>query len=147
MDTEERTGKNAFAASNDVNIIIHQNAEQEQEPNMLASQLPPRRNPSSVATDQYHHKETIWRILVDIISLIICKYFSLLLIILNFNSFLVLIITLISHFVAKPFTRGFFCSDTSIQYPYKNNTIPTFAAVILSIGLPVIWVKLMNKKS
>jgi len=26
-----------------------------------------------VATDQYHHTETIWRIILDIISLIICK--------------------------------------------------------------------------
>jgi hypothetical protein len=87
MDTQERTGKNSFATSNDAKIIIHQNSKQVQEPNMLASQLPPRRNSSSVATDQYHHKETIWRILLDIISLIICKYFSLILIILNFNSF------------------------------------------------------------
>jgi len=55
--------------------------------------------------------------------------------------FLVLVATLLANYVAQPFTRGFFCSDTSIQYPYKNNTIPTFAAVILSIFLPVIWVK------
>jgi hypothetical protein len=60
---------------------------------------------------------------------------------------LVLAVTLISHFVAKPFTRGFFCSDTSIQYPYKDNTVPTSAAVILSIGLPVIWVRYLNNKS
>ena len=28
---------------------------------------------SQVATDQYHHKETIWRVILDFISLIICK--------------------------------------------------------------------------
>jgi len=46
----------------------------------------------------------------------------------------------ISHYVAMPFTRGFFCSDMTIKYPYKGNTIPAYAAVILSIGLPIIWV-------
>ncbi|CAF1093839.1 unnamed protein product [Adineta ricciae] len=75
-----------------------------------------------LATDQYHHKETIWRVLLDAISLII-----------------LLVVTVISHYVAIPFTRGFFCSDTSIKYPYKDNTIPTYAAVILSIGVPIVW--------
>jgi len=54
--------------------------------------------------------------------------------------FLVLVVTVISHFVAQPFTRGYFCSDTTIKYPYKDNTIPTYAAVILSIAVPIIWV-------
>ena len=31
---------------------------------------------SSVATDQYHHSETIWRVVIDIVSLIICKIHS-----------------------------------------------------------------------
>ena len=57
-----------------------------------------------------------------------------------FFNCLVLVVTVISHYVAIPFTRGFFCSDTSIKYPYKNNTIPTYAAVILSIGVPIVWV-------
>ncbi|CAF0986674.1 unnamed protein product [Rotaria sp. Silwood1] len=88
---------------------------------MLAAQFQQRNNPP-VVTDRYHHSETIWRVIVDIISLII-----------------LLIVTLLSHYVAKPFTRGFFCSDTSIQYPYNVNTIPTYAAVILSIVLPMLW--------
>ncbi|CAF4108573.1 unnamed protein product [Rotaria magnacalcarata] len=88
---------------------------------MFASQYPPPVNQPRI-TGQHHHRETIWRILLDIISLII-----------------LIAITVITHFVAKPFTRGFFCSDTSIQYPNQDNTIPTSAAVILSIGLPIIW--------
>jgi hypothetical protein len=75
MEKQERTGNPAFATS-DANIITHQNEQQLQNSNMLASQLPARRDPS-VTTDQYHHSETIWRIVLDIISLIICKYFSL----------------------------------------------------------------------
>lgn len=34
---------------------------------MLITDSPP------VTTDQYHHTETIWRVLLDIISLAICK--------------------------------------------------------------------------
>lgn len=63
-----------------------------------------------------------------------------------FVLFVVLVITIIAHYVAKPFTRGFFCSDTSIQYPYKNNTVPTSAAIILSIFLPLLWVDQKKKK-
>ncbi|CAF1130194.1 unnamed protein product [Rotaria sordida] len=99
-----------------------QNQEEEHESGMFAVHLPPRINQGAVATDQYHHNETIWRVILDVISLII-----------------LLVITIISHYVAKPFTRGFFCSDASIQYPHKDNTIPTYAAVILSIGLPILW--------
>ncbi|CAF1012144.1 unnamed protein product [Rotaria sp. Silwood1] len=76
----------------------------------------------STITDHYDHTETIWRVMIDIVSLAILTT-----------------ITVISHYIAKPFTRGFFCSDTSIKYPYKDNTIPTYAAVILSIVLPVMW--------
>ncbi len=111
--------------------------------NMYASRLPPplRRN-LPIPTDQNQLKTSIWRIIVDIISLSICKKYFSFENNLNSLSFLsVLAITLIAHFVAKPFTRGFFCSDTSIQYPYKSNTIPTSAAVILSIGLPILWVR------
>jgi hypothetical protein len=111
---------------------------------MFASQVPPRRNPP-IITDKDQKKESVWRIFVDIISLIICKSFFVLLEKSKFRFFfLVLAATIISHYVAKPFTRGFFCSDTSIQYPHKDNTIPTSAAVILSIGLPVIWVSYMD---
>ncbi|CAF1195378.1 unnamed protein product [Adineta steineri] len=88
-------------------------------------------NSPSTTTDQFHHSETIWRVILDITSLII-----------------LLVVTVISHFVAIPFTRGFFCSDTSIKYPLKGNTVPTSAAVILSIGLPlvVMWITEFTKK-
>ncbi|CAF1255448.1 unnamed protein product, partial [Didymodactylos carnosus] len=55
------------------------------------------------------------------------------------NDQYLLIATLLSHYVAVPFTRGYFCTDTSIQYPVKSNTIPTYADVILSVLLPVLW--------
>jgi hypothetical protein len=58
----------------------------------------------------------------------------------KFSIFLVTAVTVVSHYVAMPFTRGFFCSDPMIKYPYKTDTIPVYAAVILSIGLPIIWV-------
>ena len=51
-----------------------------------------------------------------------------------------LIVSIISHYQTTPFTRGFFCSDATIKYPYKDNTVPTYAAVILSVGVPIIWV-------
>lgn len=31
------------------------------------------RGPPPTTTDQYQHRETIWRVLVDIVSLIICR--------------------------------------------------------------------------
>ncbi|CAF2994059.1 unnamed protein product [Rotaria sp. Silwood2] len=90
--------------------------------NHYSPKVPAKSIESSPKTDHYDHLETIWRIILDIISLAI-----------------LLAITVISHYIATPFARGFFCSDTSIKYPYKDNTIPTYAAVILSIGLPVVW--------
>ena len=54
---------------------------------------------------------------------------------------LVTTVTVISHYVSIPFTRGFFCSDMTIKYPYKTDTIPAYAAVLLSIGLPIVWVR------
>lgn len=75
-----------------------------------------------VTTDQYQHTETVWRLILDGLSLAILTT-----------------VTVISHYVAMPFTRGFFCADMTIKYPYKTNTIPAYAAVILSIGLPIVW--------
>ena len=49
-------------------------------------------------------------------------------------------VTVISHYIAQPFTRGFFCSDPMIKYPLKTDTIPAYAAIILSIGVPIVWV-------
>ncbi|XP_004678375.1 PREDICTED: lipid phosphate phosphohydrolase 1 isoform X1 [Condylura cristata] len=36
-----------------------------------------------------------------------------------------------------PFQRGFFCTDTSIKYPYKDSTIPTTMLSIVGLGLPI----------
>jgi hypothetical protein len=55
--------------------------------------------------------------------------------------FLVLIGALIAQFVAIPFTRGFFCSDASIRYPDKDDTVPIFVVIILSIGVPLVFVR------
>ncbi|CAF1247469.1 unnamed protein product [Rotaria magnacalcarata] len=83
----------------------------------------PEPSESKSANDQNHHIETIWRIVIDAISLII-----------------LLVVSIISNTTAIPFTRGFFCSDATIKYPYKDNTIPAYAAVILSVGVPIIWI-------
>ena len=56
------------------------------------------------------------------------------------HPFLVLTVSIVSHYFIPPFTRGFFCSDTSIRYPYKEDTIPFYAAAILSVALPIVWV-------
>jgi len=72
--------------------------------------------------DHYHRTETIWRVILDIASLLV-----------------LLIITVISNKLAIPFVRGFSCSDTNIKLPFKPNTIPTYAVVILSLLVPLIW--------
>ncbi|UJR14054.1 hypothetical protein I4U23_001051 [Adineta vaga] len=87
---------------------------------MLASQYAPRRN-LPPTTNQFHHRESIWRVIADIISLLI-----------------LIAVTVVAHYIATPFTRGFHCSDKSIRHPKRDNTIPTYAAVILSIGLPLL---------
>lgn len=101
-----------------------------------------------IQTDQFHHRESIWRVVVDIICLLICKeqnkdqqFHGI-----EFALFLVTTITVISHYVAQPFTRGFFCSDMMIKYPYKSDTIPVYAAVILSIGVPIVWVEEIDSR-
>lgn len=34
--------------------------------------------------------------------------------------------------------RGFFCDDPSIRYPFKVGTVPTWALVISSLGIPML---------
>jgi hypothetical protein len=53
------------------NIILHDNARQSPHTAMVITESQTAR--ASTATDQYHHSETIWRVILDIISLIICK--------------------------------------------------------------------------
>ena len=38
------------------------------------------------------------------------------------------------------YKRGFFCDDSSIRFPYKTGTVPTFALAIISVILPVVVV-------
>ncbi len=50
------------------------------------------------------------------------------------------------YLLVKPVQRGFFCDDTSIQYPLKPDTIPMWLlAVYGGIG-PIVIVSLMTKE-
>jgi hypothetical protein len=53
--------------------LINNNTNQHSTQNTTVIMTPPESGTPPTTTDQYHHKETIWRILIDIISLIICK--------------------------------------------------------------------------
>ena len=39
-----------------------------------------------------------------------------------------------------PFQRGFFCDDNSIKYPYKNNTVPSWAVPLVGFLVTAITV-------
>ncbi|OEH75359.1 lipid phosphate phosphohydrolase [Cyclospora cayetanensis] len=41
-------------------------------------------------------------------------------------------------FLAEPPVLGFFCSDTSIRYPLRAETVPSSLATILVVGIPSI---------
>ena len=45
------------------------------------------------------------------------------------------------YFVVKPFQQGFFCDDTSIQYPYKRDTIPMWLLAVYGGLGPIIIVR------
>ncbi len=51
------------------NIILRDNTHRSPHTAMVITES----QKGSTATDQYHHSETIWRVILDIISLIICK--------------------------------------------------------------------------
>jgi len=53
--------------------LINNNTKQYSTQNTTMIMTLPESGTPPTTTDQYHHKETIWRILIDIISLIICK--------------------------------------------------------------------------
>ena len=57
------------------NAIEDRDQHAEEYPNMFVSQRPPYRAASTATTDQYHRTESIWRIIIDVISLIIRKTF------------------------------------------------------------------------
>ncbi|KAF2351424.1 Phosphatidic acid phosphatase type 2/haloperoxidase [Trinorchestia longiramus] len=43
---------------------------------------------------------------------------------------------LIYYLLGKPFERGFYCSDDSIRYPYKDSTVSTLALYLVGTLLP-----------
>ena len=51
------------------------------------------------------------------------------------------------YFVVKPFQRGFFCDDTSIQYPYKHDTIPMWLLAVYGGLGPIIIVSKTIRES
>uniref|UniRef100_A0A1A9WD98 Phosphatidic acid phosphatase type 2/haloperoxidase domain-containing protein n=1 Tax=Glossina brevipalpis TaxID=37001 RepID=A0A1A9WD98_9MUSC len=60
--------------------------------------------------------------------------------ILNITIFVILLIPLIvCEFIIEPYSRGFFCNDETIKYPFRSNTVtPTVLGVI--IGLPPLLI-------
>ncbi|RWS27147.1 phosphatidate phosphatase-like protein, partial [Leptotrombidium deliense] len=47
---------------------------------------------------------------------------------------------LILFLVGKPYSRGFYCDDDSIRYPYKDSTVPNGLLYTYAIGLPVVGI-------
>ena len=37
--------------------------------------------------------------------------------------------------------RGFYCDDDSIRFPYRPDTVPTWALVVGSVGIPLAAVR------
>jgi hypothetical protein len=46
------------------------------------------------------------------------------------------------YLLVKPFRRGFFCDDTSIQYPYQHDTVPMWLLGVYGGLGPVIIVSI-----
>ncbi|XP_038124663.1 phospholipid phosphatase 3 isoform X2 [Cyprinodon tularosa] len=38
----------------------------------------------------------------------------------------------------RPYQRGFYCSDSSLNYPYKSSTVPSSVLVSVGLTLPVV---------
>uniref|UniRef100_A0A0A1X5B4 Putative phosphatidate phosphatase n=1 Tax=Zeugodacus cucurbitae TaxID=28588 RepID=A0A0A1X5B4_ZEUCU len=45
---------------------------------------------------------------------------------------------LICEFVIEPFRRGFFCTDETIRYPFRENTITTVLLAVIILVVPAI---------
>jgi hypothetical protein len=50
------------------------------------------------------------------------------------------------YLFVKPEQRGFFCDDTSIQYPYKSDTIPMWLLGVYGGIGPVVIVSLTENE-
>jgi len=58
---------------------------------------------------------------------------------------LILVAFIIFEVVLKPFNRGFFCNDQSIQKPYvEKQTVPTMVLVVVTVVLIILVVTLCN---
>jgi len=51
---------------------------------------------------------------------------------------------LLLNVVGEPYLRGFFCNDESIRHPYLDSTVPTWALILISYGLPAIIIALVE---
>lgn len=72
-----------------------------------------------------------------------------------FSSFFILIFSFLFsaclifaliYLIVKPFQRGFHCDDTSIQYPYKPDTIPMWLLAVYGGVGPIIIVRFRFRK-
>ena len=60
--------------------------------------------------------------------------------------FLACLIFALIYLLIKPVNRGFFCDDTSIQYPLKPDTIPMWLLGVYGGIGPIVIVSLMKKE-
>lgn len=42
----------------------------------------------------------------------------------------------------RPYQRGFYCSDVSLRYSYKNSTIPSSVLTAVGLIVPIVAVSL-----
>lgn len=40
----------------------------------------------------------------------------------------------------RPYQRGLYCSDSSLNYPYKRSTVPSSVLISVGVTLPVVSV-------
>lgn len=57
------------------------------------------------------------------------------------------------YMFGSPYQRGFFCSDESIRYPFKESTVTSSILYTVGLGLPTLVVSnkliaiIINRKS
>ena len=58
--------------------------------------------------------------------------------------FIVGLPSLLLNLFGEPYKRGFFLEDTTIRYPFKEDTVPTWALILISYSLPTIMIALVE---
>ena len=48
---------------------------------------------------------------------------------------------LVVHILVKPFQRGFFCDDQTIQHPYKEDTVPMVLCAAIGVTIAITSVR------